>query len=105
MVILLYKDKHRALMMVPAESRPKGYGHVALWKMAPLSSLQAMRILFDNVDNDSTTSFDGLYLYRPLIKMFDLSQTSLREGQKAAEVFPNVHLAIARLKTSIRGTH
>lgn len=92
-------------IMVAVESRPKGCGHVAMRKMTPFSSLQAKRFLHDNVHNDSTISSDGLYIYRPLAKKFNLSQTKLHDGEKAVEVFPNVHQAIARLKTWIRGTH
>ena len=59
-------------IMVAVESRPKGCGHVALRKMAPFSSLEAKRFLHDHVDNDSTISSDGLHLYRPLTKKFNL---------------------------------
>lgn len=92
-------------VMVAVETRPEGCGHVALCKLNPFSSQQTQSFLQKKVRNDATISSDGLYLYRSLAESFNLSQIPLRGGQRAIEIFPDVHRVIARLKTWIRGTH
>jgi len=92
-------------VMVAVETRPEGCGHVALCKLNPFSSQQIQSFLQKKVRNDATISSDGLYLYRSLAESFNLSQIPLRGGQRAIEIFPDVHRVIARLKTWIRGTH
>jgi len=92
-------------VMVAVESRPKGCGHVALSTLAPLSSQQTKNFLHQNVHNDSVIISDGLYLYRSLGESLTLCQIPLRGGQRAIDIFPDVHRVIARLKTWIRGTH
>ena len=92
-------------VMVTVESRPKGVGHVALSKMEPFSSQQTKLFLQNKVINDSFITSDGLHLYSPLAECFNLAQIPVGNGQRAVEIFPDVHRIIARLKTWLRGTH
>jgi len=92
-------------VMVAVESRPKGCGHVALSRLVSLSSQQTKNFLHQNVHDDSLIISDGLYLYRSLGQSLNLCQIPLRGGQRAIDIFPDVHRVIARLKTWIRGTH
>ena len=92
-------------IMVAVESRPKGPGHAALRKMDPLRSEQAKIFLDQKVHKDSIITSDGFPLYSPLAGSFNLSQIPVGNGQKATEVFPDVHRVIGRLKNWIRGTH
>ena len=92
-------------ILCAVESRPKGCGHVALQKIAPLTSMQTEDFLQRKIRKDTAIFTDGFSIYRPLSQRFDLSQIVVENGQRATDIFPHVHRAIARLKTWIRGTH
>jgi transposase-like protein len=92
-------------VMVAVESRPQGCGHVALRKVASVTSSQAQNFLAHRVAGDTLIFSDGLSVYQSLSQDYDLYPLTLGDGQRAVEIFPDVHRVIARLKTWIRGTH
>jgi transposase-like protein len=92
-------------VMVAVESRPQGCGHVALRKVASVTSSQAQSFLTHSVGGDTLIFSDGFSSYRSLSQGFMLYPLTLGCTQRAVEIFPDVHRVIARLKTWIRGTH
>jgi transposase-like protein len=92
-------------VLVAVESRPQGCGHVALHKVASVSSSQAQEFLAHRVDNDTLVLSDAFSSYRSLSHELTLYPLTVGSGQRAVEIFPDVHRVIARLKTWIRGTH
>ena len=69
--------------------------------MAPLISVQTENFLQRKIRKDAAIFTDGFSIYRPLSQRFDLSQIVVENGQRATDIFPHVHRAIARLKTWI----
>jgi len=92
-------------VLVAVESRPKGCGHVALRKVTSVTSSQAWGFLTHSVAGDTLILSDGLSVYQSLSQDLNLHPLTLGNGQRAVEIFPDVHRVIARLKTWIRGTH
>ncbi len=92
-------------VLVAVESRPKGCGHVALTKVPSVSSSQARGFLAHRVDNDTLVFSDAFSSYRSVSQGLTLNPLNVGSGQRAVEIFPDVHRVIARLKTWIRGTH
>jgi hypothetical protein len=92
-------------VLVAVESRPKGCGHVALRKVPSVSSSQAQSFLTHTVAGDTLILSDGLSVYQSLAQDLNLYPLTVGSGQRAVEIFPDVHRVIARLKTWIRGTH
>ena len=92
-------------VLVAVESRPKGCGHVALSKVASLTSPQTKSFLTDTVKMDTVIFSDSFSVYRSLCQDLNLYPLTVGNGQRAVEIFPDVHRVIARLKTWIRGTH
>jgi hypothetical protein len=48
---------------------------------------------------------DGFSSYRSLSKDLNLYPLTIGSGERAAEIFPDVHRVIDRLKTWLRGTY
>jgi transposase-like protein len=92
-------------VLVAVESRAKGCGHVALRKVPSVSSSQAKRFLAHRVTHDTLVFSDAFSSYRSVSKELTLYPLTAGSGQRAVEIFPDVHRVIARLKTWIRGTH
>ena len=92
-------------VLVAVESRPKGCGHVALSKVPSLTSRQTKSFLTDTVEMDTLIFSDSLSVYQSLSQDLNLYPLTVGNGQRAVEIFPDVHRVIARLKTWIRGTH
>jgi len=92
-------------VVVAVESRPEGCGHVALSKVPSITSFQAKDFLAPRVEDDTLIFSDGLSSYRSLSHELTLFPLTVGSGQRAVEIFPDVHRVIARLKTWIRGTH
>ena len=92
-------------VLVAVESRPKGCGHVALSKVTSLTSRQTKSFLTDTVQMDTVIFSDSLSVYQSLSQDLNLYPLTVGNGQRAVEIFPDVHRVIARLKTWIRGTH
>jgi hypothetical protein len=67
-------------VLVAVESRPKGYGHVALHQVTSLSSEQTKRFLTYNLHTGATITSDGLYLYRSLADEFSFYHIPLSGG-------------------------
>lgn len=92
-------------VLVAVETRPKGCVHVALSKLESLSSYEAKGFLNEKVEQDALILSDSLSTYRSLSQDLNLCPLTVWNGQRAVEIFPDVHRVIARLKTWIRGTH
>jgi transposase-like protein len=92
-------------VMVAVESRPKGCGHVALSKVPSVTSVHAQAFITNRVDNETIMFSDGFSSYRSLSHDLTLYPLTVGSGQRAVEIFPDVHRVIARLKSWIRGTH
>ena len=92
-------------VLVAVESRPKGCGHVALTKVPSVTSVHAQAFITNRVQNDTIIFSDGFSSYRSVSKELTLYPLTVGSGQRAVEIFPDVHRVIARLKTWIRGTH
>ena len=97
--------KSKVPVLVAVESRPEGCGHVALRKVASVSSSQTRGFLAQWVEDDTLLFSDGFSSYRSLSKDLNLYPLTIGSGERAVEIFPDVHRVIARLKTWIRGTH
>ena len=97
--------KSKVPVLVAVESRPKGCGHVALRKVTSVSSSQAWGFLTHAVAGDTLILSDALSVYQSLSQDLNLYPLTVGNGQRAVEIFPDVHRVIARLKTWIRGTH
>jgi transposase-like protein/transcription elongation factor Elf1 len=95
----------KTAVMVAVESRPKGCGHVALFQPDRVTSEQAKAFLCQKVQRTSSIVSDGFSSYQAISGDFNIDCVPLHDPQKAAEVLPNVHRVISRLKTWIRGTH
>ena len=91
-------------VMVAVESGQKGAGHVGLSKVESLRSEQVKIFLQEKVHKASTLRSDGYVIYGPLSQSFHLTQMPVL-GTRAAELFPQVHRVIGRVKTWLRGTH
>jgi len=92
-------------VLVAVESRSKGCGHVALRKVASVTCSQAKSFLTHTVEQDTLILSDGLSVYQSLSQDLTVYPLTAETGQRAVEIFPDVHRVIARLKTWIRGTH
>jgi transposase-like protein len=92
-------------VLVVVESRPKGCGHVALSKLESLTSQWAKSFLDQKVQQEALILSDSLSIYQSLSEDLNLYPVTVSSGQRAVEIFPDVHRVIARLKNWIRGTH
>jgi transposase-like protein len=92
-------------VLVVVESRPEGCGHVALSKLESLTSHWARSFLHQKVQQNSLILSDSLSIYQSLSEDLNLCPLTVSNGQRAVEIFPDVHRVIARLKNWIRGTH
>jgi transposase-like protein len=92
-------------VLVVVESRPKGCGHVALSKLESLTSQWAKSFLDQKVQQEALILSDSLSTYQSLSEDLNLYPVTVSSGQRAVEIFPDVHRVIARLKNWIRGTH
>lgn len=90
-------------LMVAWQSSPRGSGHVALRKVASVTSTHARCFLTNSVEVDNLILSVGLSVYQPLCQGLNLYPLTLGSGQPAVEVFFDVHRVIAPLKTRIRG--
>jgi transposase-like protein len=92
-------------VLVAVETRSEGCGHVALRKLASLTSREAKGFIHQKIEQDGLILSDSLSVYQCLSHKLNLLPLTVWEGQRAVEIFPDVHRVIARLKTWIRGTH
>jgi transposase-like protein len=92
-------------VLVVVESRPKGCGHVALSKLESLTSQGAKSFLDQKVQQEALILSDSFSIYQSLSEDLNLYSLTVSSGQRAVEIFPDVHRVIARLKNWIRGTH
>lgn len=97
--------RNKVPVLVAVESRPKGCGHVALNRLESLSAYQAKTFLNQKVQNDALIISDSFSTYQSLSQELNICTLTAGNGQRAVEIFPDVHRVIARLKTWIRGTH
>jgi transposase-like protein len=92
-------------VLVAVETRPKGCAHVALTKLASLSSPHVKPFVHQKVQDDALVLSDGFSTYQSLSQKLNWCPLPLWSGQRAVEIFPDVHRVIALLKNWIRGTH
>jgi hypothetical protein len=78
---------------------------VALSKLESLTSHWARSFLHQKVQQNSLILSDSLSIYQSLSEDLNLCPLTVSNGQRAVEIFPDVHRVIARLKNWIRGTH
>lgn len=92
-------------VIVAVESRPKGSGHVALFKPRSFNTDNTGLFLAEQTQPSAEFKSDGLAIYQSLSSEYNIESISLNDPEQASEVLPNVHRTIERLKTWIRGTH
>ena len=92
-------------IIVAVESRSKGSAHVALFKPESFKAHDIGQFLGQKTDPNARLTSDGLALYQSLAREYNIDSIPLDSPQQAGEILPNVHRAIERLKTWIRGTH
>jgi len=95
----------KTAVMVAVETRSKGCGHVALYQPSAVSSEQAAKFLSDKVKESASITSDGFSSYQSISDDFNIDCVPLNDPKRAADVLPDVHRVISRLKTWIRGTH
>ena len=97
--------KSKVPILVAVESRSQGCGHVALRKVSSITSVQAKDFITHRVEGETLIFSDAFASYRYLSHELMICPLTVGRGQRAVDIFPDVHRVIARLKTWIRGTH
>src|SRR6056297_3628967 len=92
-------------VIVAVEARKKGSGHVALFKPDAFNVEDTAKFLDLKTSENAKFTSDGLSIYRSLAEDYKIDSIPLQSPQKAGVALPNVHRAIERLKSWIRGTH
>jgi hypothetical protein len=91
--------------IVSGESRPKGWSHDALRKVASVTLSQVQSLLTHCIEANIPILLNGLFVYQSLSQSRNLYPLTYGSGQRAVEIFSDVHRVIARMKTWIWGTH
>jgi hypothetical protein len=92
-------------ILVVVESRLKESGHVALIKPRSFKADYAGLFFAEQTRPNAEFKSDGLCIYQSLSSEYNIESNFLNAPEQSGEILPNVHRAIERLKTWIRGTH
>jgi len=98
-------SRSKVSVLVVVEFRPKGCGHVALGKLESLTCRWAKSFLDQTVQLETIILSVSFSIYQCLSEDLNLYPLTASTGQRAVEIFPDVHRVIARLKNWMRGTH